>query len=189
MRKVVQFMHVSLDGFIGGPNGEMDWINVDDEIFDFANDRTSESDSALYGRKTWQMMDGYWPDAPKKPNASKHDIEHGNWYNNVEKIVISRTMKSDPAKKVRVIGQDLVKEIGEIKNGNGKEILIFGSPSAGHSLAQLGLIDEYWLFVNPVLLGKGIPMFNGQKAITKMRLVQTHTFKSGVVCLNHQRIK
>lgn len=182
-------MHVSLDGFVGGPNGEMDWIYVDDEIFDFANERSNASDAALYGRKTWQMMDAYWPTAADLPDAGKHEKTHGAWYNKVEKIVISKTIKSDPAKKVRVIGNDLAKEISDIKNSKGEEILIFGSPSAGHSLAQLGLIDEYWLFVNPILIGKGIPMFNGQKALTKMKLVGSHTFNSGVVCLNHQRIK
>lgn len=188
MRKLVQFMHVSLDGFVAGPNGEMDWINVDDELFDFANRRTNASDSALYGRKTYEMMDAYWPTAPDQPNASRHDIEHGNWYNKIEKLVISKTLKSDPSKKMKVIGNDLAKEIMAIKNSPGKEIVVFGSPSAGHSLAQLGLVDEYWLFVNPMLLGKGIPMFNGQKTITRMRLVETHSFKSGVVCLNHQRL-
>lgn len=181
-------MHVSLDGFVGGPNGEMDWINVDDDLFQFANERTKASDAALYGRKTFEMMDAYWPTAADQPNASNHDIEHGNWYNEVDKIVMSRTIKSDPSKKMKVIGKDLVKEINEIKNGNGKEIVIFGSPGAGHSLAQLGLVDEYWLFVNPILIGKGIPMFNGQKELTKMKLVETHVFKSGVVCLNHQKL-
>jgi dihydrofolate reductase len=189
MRKIVQFMHVSLDGFVAGPNGEMDWIIVDEELFDYANDRTNASDSALYGRNTWLMMDGYWPTAASGPNASKHDIQHGNWYNSVEKIVLSRTMKSDPSKKVRVIGSNLANEINEIKKGPGKEILIFGSPSAGHSLAQLGLVDEYWLFINPILLGKGVPMFSGLKEQVKLKLQKTHAFDNGVVCVSYAKEK
>lgn len=181
-------MHVSLDGFVGGPNGEMDWITVDEELFDFASARTHHSDAALYGRKTWEMMEGYWPTADQVPNPSKHTREHAPWYRSVNKYVISNTIKSDPSKKVIAIGGDLDKQVSEIKKGNGKEILIFGSPSAGQALAKLGLVDEYWLFINPVLLGKGIPMFNGQKEITKMKLVTTHIFKNGVVCLNHQKI-
>jgi len=181
-------MHVSLDGFVATPNGELDWAIVDETLFDFVNDRTDKSDAALYGRKTWQMMDSYWPTAADQPNASKHDKQHSAWYKDVEKIVLSRTMKSDPSKKVRVIGKDLAKEVGDIKKGPGEEILIFGSPSAGHSLAQLGLIDEYWLFINPVLLGQGVPMFSGLKDRTKLKLVKTHAFSNGVVCVSYAKI-
>lgn len=188
MRKIVQFMHVSLDGFIAGPNGEMDWIKVDDEIFDFVKPRTDQSDTALYGRVTWQMMDGYWPKAGENPKASRHDIDHSKWYNEVEKVVLSNTIKSDPSKKLRVIGKDLAREVNELKNGPGKEILIFGSPSAGHTLAQLGLVDGYWLFVNPILVGQGVPLFKGLKDRTKLKLMKSHTFKSGVVCLNYEKV-
>jgi dihydrofolate reductase len=188
MRKIVQFMHVSLDGFVAGPNGEMDWIIVDESLFDYANDRTDKSDAALYGRNTYMMMDGYWPTAADSPNASKHDKQHSAWYKKVDKYVLSHTLKSDPSKKLHVIGKDLVNEIQEIKKGPGKEILIFGSPSAGHSLAQLGLVDEYWLFINPVLLGKGIPMFKGLNERTKLKLQKTHTFENGVVCLNYSKV-
>ena len=93
MRKVILFMHISLDGFVAGPKGEMDWINVDEEIFNYASHRTSHSDMALYGRVTYQMMEGYWPTAGDQPAATKHDIEHSKWYNSVTKVVISRSMK------------------------------------------------------------------------------------------------
>jgi dihydrofolate reductase len=76
VRKLVLFMHTSLDGFVAGPNGEMDWISVDDEMFEYAGQRTREADTALYGRITWQMMESYWPTAADQPAASKHDIEH-----------------------------------------------------------------------------------------------------------------
>jgi dihydrofolate reductase len=188
MRKIVQFMHVSLDGFVAGPNGEMDWIIVDESLFDYANDRTNRSDAALYGRNTFTMMDNYWPTAADSPNASKHDKQHSAWYKKVDKYVLSHTLKPDPSKKLHVIGKDLVNEINELKKGPGQEILIFGSPSAGHSLAQLGLVDEYWLFINPVLLGKGIPMFKGLKDITKLKLQKTHAFENGVVCVNYSRL-
>lgn len=188
MRKIVQFMHVSLDGFVAGPNGEMDWITVDETLFDYANDRTDKSDAALYGRNTFMMMDGYWPTADKEPNASKHDRTHAAWYRKVDKYVLSHTLKSDPSKKLHVIGKDLVNEIKELKKGPGEEILIFGSPSAGHSLAQLGLVDEYWLFINPIFLGKGIPMFKGLHDMTKLKLQKTHAFDNGVVCLNYRKL-
>jgi dihydrofolate reductase len=187
MRKIVQFMHMSLDGFVAGPNGEMDWITVDETLFDFVGDRTNRSDAALYGRNTYQMMDSYWPTAGDEPGASKHDLEHSAWYKKVTKYVLSNTLKSDPSKKLLVIGKDLANEINDLKKAPGEEILIFGSPSSGHSLAQLGLVDEYWLFINPILLGKGIPMFSGLNDITKLKLKNTHAFESGVVCVNYVR--
>jgi dihydrofolate reductase len=88
-------MHTSLDGFVGGPNGEMDWIDVDDEMFEYAGQRTREADTALYGRVTYQMMESYWPTAGDQPTATKHDIEHSKWYNSVAKVVVSRTMKGE----------------------------------------------------------------------------------------------
>ena len=188
MRKVILFEHVTLDGFVAGPNGEMDWITIDQNMFDFVNERTKLSNAAMYGRKTWQMMDGYWPEAGKNPKASKHDIEHSKWYNNIDKYVLSNTIKSDPSKKVHVIGKDLVNEVNRIKNGPGNEILIFGSPGAGHSLQKHDLIDGYWLFLNPVTLGKGISLYSGVKDKTKFKLDNTHTFDNGVICLSYSRV-
>jgi dihydrofolate reductase len=188
MRKVVQFMHVSLDGYVAGPNGEMDWIIVDENLFDYVNERTDQSDAALYGRNTYTMMEGYWPTAGDSPNASRHDKQHSAWYKKADKYVLSRTLRSDPSKKLHVIGKDLVNEVNEIKRGPGKEILIFGSPSATHSLMQLGLIDEFWLFINPILIGKGTPMFSGLKDRTQLKLVKAHTFDNGVVCVNYVKV-
>ena len=80
-------MHISLDGFVSGLNGEMDWIKVDEEIFSYGHKRISETDTALYGRVTYEMMESYWPKAADQPDASIHDIEHSKWYKNVHKIV------------------------------------------------------------------------------------------------------
>src|SRR5690349_7313943 len=95
MRSLIFFMHTSLDGFVAGANGEMNWIKVDEEIFDFVGTMTEQSDTALYGRVTYEMMEGYWPKAGEQPGASKHDKEHSAWYNSVSKVVLSRTMKQD----------------------------------------------------------------------------------------------
>jgi dihydrofolate reductase len=147
MRPLVSFMHVSLDGFVAGPNGEMDWIKVDDEIFDYAGQRTNESDTALYGRVTYQMMEGYWPTAGDQPNASKHDKEHGAWYNKVDKVILSKTMQGQQLPNTIIISDDVAHRVKALKQQAGKEIIIFGSPGASHALMQYGLIDEFWLFV------------------------------------------
>lgn len=189
MRKIISFMHVSLDGFVSGLNGEMDWIKVDEEIFDFVAQRINEGNTALYGRVTYEMMEGYWPTAADGPNPSKHDIEHSKWYKNVHKIVLSKTMKQNGSAKTEIISDGLQNRIEEIKEKEGKEILIFGSPTATHSLMELNLVDGYWLFVNPVILGKGVPLFAGIKDKMNLTLQSTRQFKSGVTELSYDVVR
>jgi dihydrofolate reductase len=181
-------MHVSLDGFASGPNGEMDWIKVDDSMFDFVGTMTDKADTALYGRVTYEMMQAYWPTAAEQPGASKHDIEHSAWYKKVRKIVLSTSMNGIGLDNTIVINDGLVDKITEIKIQDGKDILVFGSPRASNSLLQAGLVDEFWLFVNPIILGKGIPVFTGVTEVINLKLVETKTFASGVIALHYQKI-
>lgn len=185
MRRLVLFMHVSVDGFVAGPNGEMDWIHVDEEMFEIAGQQTSEADTALYGRVTYQMMDSYWPTAADKPNASKHDIEHSTWYNKVSKVVVSKTMKDTERPKTKFISENVTDEIRKLKQEPGQNMLMFGSPSVGRALMQENLIDDYWLLVNPVLLGEGIPLFTHSPNRIKLKLVSSKTFAARVVCLHY----
>ena len=180
-------MHTSLDGFVGGLKGEMNWVKVDESIFDFVATMTEKADTALYGRVTYDMMQNYWPTADKQPNASKHDKEHSAWNRKVQKVVLSKTMSDKGLENTKVFNDQLVENITKIKNENGKNILIFGSPSASHSLLSLGLIDEFWLFVNPVLLGEGIPLFKGVKETTKLNLIESKTFSCGVIALHYEK--
>lgn len=159
MGKIISFMHISLDGFVAGSNGEMDWIKINDEIFDFVGKRISTGNTALYGRKTYEMMEGYWPTAADKPNASKHDKEHSKWYSKVHKVVLSQSLKNAKLANTTIISERLSEEINAVKQQTPNDILLFGSPTATHALIQQNLIDGYWLFVNPVILGKGIPLF------------------------------
>jgi len=185
MKKIIAFMHISLDGFVAGPKGEMDWIRVDEEIFDYVHTRISMTDTALYGRVTYQMMENYWPGAGNKSGASKHDIEHSKWYNKAHKIVLSKTLKDADLVNTEIISENFADRIKEIKQEPGTEILLFGSPTATHSLIQQNLIDGYWLFVNPVILGQGIPLFVDIKNKIKLRLLTTRHFTSGVTELNY----
>lgn len=178
-------MHISLDGFVAGPNGEMNWIKVDEEIFDHIGKRIAETTAALYGRTTYQMMEGYWPKAGDAPGASKHDIDHSRWYNGAHKIVLSKTLADANLPDTTIISDKLSDRINEIKQQQGSEILLFGSPTATHALMQLGLIDGYWLFVNPVILGQGIPLFADIKEKIKLQLQTTHRFTSGVTELSY----
>jgi dihydrofolate reductase len=189
MRKVISFMHISLDGFVAGPNGEMNWIKADEEIFNHVGKRISQGDTALYGRVTYQMMESYWPTAADKPTASKHDIEHAKWYKNVHKVVLSKTM-GEALPNTKIISNNLTDSINEIKKHSGEDILLFGSPTATHSLMQQNLIDGYWLFVNPIILGQGIPLFAGinsdsDREKIKLKLLTTRQFTNGVTELNY----
>lgn len=181
-------MHVSLDGFVAGLNGEMDWIIVDEEIFDYAGYRTNSADTALYGRVTYDMMDAYWPTAADKPNAGKHDIEHSTWYMKVEKVVLSRSMKGKKLPNTLIVSDNIAEEVNRLKSGVGEEIIMFGSPSATNVLIQENLVDEFWIFVNPILLGQGIPFFKDLKQKMKLELIKSHAFSSGVVCLHYKKI-
>ena len=188
MRKLIFFMHTSLDGFVAGLNGEMDWIKVDDAMFDFVGTMTDQADTALYGRVTYQMMENYWPTAGEKPNASKHDKEHSAWYNKVSKIVLSKTISEKGLDNTIVISDQLADNINNIKKQDGKNILIFGSPSASNSLLKKGLVDEFWIFVNPILLGQGIPLFKDISESVKLSLIETKTFDSGVIALHYTKL-
>jgi dihydrofolate reductase len=189
MRKIISFMHISLDGFVAGPNGEMNWIKVDEEIFDHVGKRIGGTDTALYGRVTFEMMENYWPAAGDEPDASKHDKEHSKWYKNAHKLVLSKTMKDETLANTTIISDNLSDRINEIKQKPGEDILLFGSPTATHALMQLNLIDGYWLFVNPIILGQGIPLFVDVKETIKLKLLSSRQFSSGVTELNYMADK
>jgi dihydrofolate reductase len=180
MPNLISFMHISLDGFVAGPNGEMDWIKINEEIFDHVEARIRKTDTALYGRVTYQMMENYWPTAADKPDASRHDINHSGWYRKSHKVVLSKTMAGINLPNTTIISQNLPEKVAEIKRQANSEILVFGSPSATHALIQHNLIDGYWLFVNPVILGQGIPLFKNIKNKVNLNLVTTRTFACGV---------
>ena len=134
-------------------------------------------------------MESYWTTAADKPTASKHDIEHSKWYSKVHKIVVSKTMEDTGLTNTTIISENLQHRINEIKqsrNGGSEDILLLGSPTATYSLIQLNLIIGYWLFVNPIILGQGIPLFVDIKNKIKLKLLTTtRQFTCGVTELNY----
>jgi len=189
MRKIVSFVHVSLDGFVAsaakGP-ASLDWISISADLFEYVERRIRQTDTALYGRTTFEMMESYWPTAADKPDASPHDHAHSRWYKSARKVVLSKTLQEKNHANTQVISGNLSDEINKLKHGTGSEILVFGSPSATHALIAENLIDEYWLFVNPILLGQGIPLFKNIKDRTALTLVDSKIFPSGVACLQYE---
>jgi dihydrofolate reductase len=187
MRKVSLLEHVSLDGFMAGPNGEMDWIRADDELFDAGAQVTDAADTAIYGRVTYEMMAGYWPTAGEQPGAGRHDIEHARWVNAATKLVFSRTLESSDWANTVFVKGDIAGTIVAMKQQPGKNLVLIGSVSLAREFIRLGLVDEYWINVNPVVLGGGMPLFPDTGARTDMTLVGSTVFASGVVNLHYER--
>ena len=185
MRKVILLEHLTLDGFAAGPQGEMDWIYIDEEMFDEVGELTDSADTALYGRVTYQMMEGYWPTAGEQPGATKHDIEHSRWVNKATKIVFSRTLKKTSWNNTRIISENIGEEIRGLKNQPGSNMLMIGSPGIAQTFMQLKLIDEYRLYLNPVVLGTGIRLFNDVHEKMNLKLIESKTFNAGVIGLHY----
>jgi dihydrofolate reductase len=187
MRNVVLFMHLTLDGYAAGPNGELDWIPFDDETVAYADKLVKTVGSTIYGRVTYQMMESYWPTVYKDPsNNSKHDVDHATWYENVEKIVFSKSLNTVESNNTLLIKDNIVEEITKLKQLPGKDLVIFGSPSLAQAFIQLDLIDEYQLTVSPVVLGSGIRLFQDNKDMTKLKLLSSQAFRSGLLSLHYQ---
>lgn len=184
--KIVSSIIMSLDGFAAGPNGELDMFKVDQEFFDISTELTENADVALYGKGTYQIMQAYWPTAADGPNAGEHEKQHSAWYNKVNKVVLSTTMKPADAPNATIIGRNIEQELIKLKQGPGKGIQIFGSPGVVSSLTNMGLIDEYWIFLFPVIIGKGLPLFRDMKRVEGFKLLSSKALGSGAIALHYQ---
>ncbi len=176
---------VSLDGFFEGPNHELDWHNVDAEFNEFAVGQLNEVDILLFGRRTYQMMAGYWPTQFAKEN----DPVVAEKMNNLPKIVFSRTLEKAEWNNSRLVKEDVTQEIGKLKQQPGKEMAILGSSNLCVSLIKMGLLDEFRVMVNPIVLNKGNTLFAGLNDKLNLKLLKTRTFKSGNVLLYYQPAK
>jgi dihydrofolate reductase len=186
-RKVILLIHMSFDGFVAGANGETDWITIDDEIFKDSNELASTTDIALYGRATFQMMESYWPTVLTNSNSAPAELQHALWMERVRKIVFSTTLERVDWNNTILIKDNIGEEIARLKQQPGRNIIVFGSPRLAHSLMERGLIDQFRINVNPVVLGDGIPLFASADERIHLRLRQSKIFHSGVVGLLYER--
>jgi dihydrofolate reductase len=182
MRKLIALMHVSLDGFCAGPKGEMNWIGLNDTIFADVETLIERSDAAVYGRTTYGMMRGYWPTVLTQPDASERELRHARWVEKTPKHTFSRTLDSSDWNNVH-LHKDAA-AIRDLKQQPGGDLLIFGSPGLTQAFLAMDVIDEFWLNLNPVLLGQGVRYFD--KAVkTRLTLVSQKAFDNGVIRLNY----
>jgi dihydrofolate reductase len=185
MRKVIYSMGVSLDGFIAGPGGEIDWSAPDEELHRFHNEQTRELGAHLCGRRLYEEM-VYWETADQNPAASDPELEFARIWQELPKIVFSTTLETVEG-NARLATGGVADEVARLKEQPGKDIAVGGAGLAA-SLIELGLVDEFRLFVSPVVLGGGTPFFPPLDERVDLELVETQTFGSRVVYLRYRRV-
>ena len=185
MRKVIYSMTVSLDGFIAGPGGEIDWSAPDEELHRFHNQQTRELGAHLCGRRLYEVMT-YWETADENPSAPEHELEFARIWKSMPKIVFATTLEQVEG-NARLVRDGVAEEVAKLKEQRGKDLAVGGAGLAS-ALTKLGLIDEYRLFVSPVVLGGGTPYFPALEERINLELVETQTFGSRVVYLRHRRV-
>jgi dihydrofolate reductase len=185
MRNIISLAHISLDGFLAGPDGDMGFIAFNDELADHAYPLMNTVDTAVYGRVTYQLMEGYWPTAGDAPDADAHAKSHARWYNGVAKIVASRTLGPSKNEKVRVVAEHIVDALAAEKRKPGGDIMIFGSPSLTRTLVAANLVDEWRLTLQPVILGGGLSLFPQLEKRTQLELRSSKTFRTGVIAAHY----
>ncbi len=188
MRNIITTTWVTLDGYIAGPNGEMDWVaeNYDDAMATYENEIVSQADTLLLGRVTYQSFAGSWPHVPDNPNASEGEKAYARALNAMRKIVFSRTLESVEWNNSTLRKEVVPEEIEQLKQEPGRDMLIYGSASIIQTLVNHGLIDEYQVLVHPLIVGGGKPLFQNIQHQVKLKLVNTKTHPSGVVVLSYQ---
>jgi dihydrofolate reductase len=184
MRKIILLIHLSLDGYMAGPNDEMDWIVYNSDLEKYSHDMTKTADATIFGRRTYHGMESFWPTVPGNPASTPAEVEYANWLNKATKIVLSRTLESAQWENTHIIRDNAAEEIAKIKGQPGQNILMFGSGVAAQTLMRHNLIDEYRINVNPVVLGKGKPLFGDARL--KLKLLEAQTFPGGVAALRYE---
>ena len=183
MRKLIYSMGVSLDGFIAGPGGEIDWSAPDEELHRFHNEQTKEIGAHLLGRRLYEEM-AYWETADEKPSASDYELEFARIWKALPKVVFSKTLEKVEG-NARLVREGVGEEVAGLKEQPGKDLAVGGAGLAA-TFTKLGLIDEYRLFVNPVVLGGGTPYFPALDERINLELVETQTFGSRVVYVRYR---
>ncbi len=182
MRRIIFFMLTSLDGYFEGIGRDISWHNVDEEFNEFAIEQLSTVDTLLFGRVTYEMMASYWP----LPVAKTNDPVVAEKMNNTSKLVFSRTLEKADWHNTRLIKNTFVEEMQNLKKQSGQDMIILGSSNLAVTFMDHGLIDEFRVMVNPLVLGNGKSLFKGIQEKLDLKLIKTRTFKNGNVLLCYE---
>jgi dihydrofolate reductase len=185
MRRLVVSMNVTLNGYMAGPQGELDWHVPywDTELSRALTAHLGNADTLLLGKNTYSAIAPYWQAQQTSPFGAREDAEYADMMNRYEKVVFSKTLKSVSWYNSRLAKPNIRREITALKQSAGKDLLVYGSGKLVAALIKLHLVDEYRLWVYPVALNRGRPLFNKHLA---MQPYKTHVFESGVVLMCYQ---
>lgn len=183
MRKVIAAINMTLDGYC-----DHTAMIADDELHQHYNDLLKNAGTIIYGRITYQLMESYWPTVVKNPTGNKPTDEFAVIIENISKIVFSHTLKDVSWKNVKLAKKDIKEEVLKLRKEAGKDILA-GSRSLIVTLLNLNLIDEFQICVQPIILGKGLPLLKNITDRINLKLLKTKTFSSGSIVLYYKPVK
>ncbi|GAA4604926.1 dihydrofolate reductase [Actinoplanes octamycinicus] len=184
MRKIIYWVHTSVDGFIDGPGGEFDWPVMGPGLSAYSEGLDQRVDTLLYGRPVWEMMVGFWPTADAR-SRSPHTLAFAPFWRATPKVVFSRTFPGDDWTD-RVISDDLPGAVTELKVQPGKDLLLTGGAGLAAALTEHGLIDEYHIAVHPVVLGGGRKLFTDPKQRLTLRTTHCELVDDRVVVTSYE---
>jgi dihydrofolate reductase len=175
---------MSVDGYIAGPNGEMDWMIVDDKLKNYVFELTESVDTIILGRKMTDGFVSYWSDIMTKPDDPFYEL--AKKLMEIPKVVFTKTLKKSQWVNTTLATGDLTDEIMKLKSESGKDIVVYGGATFDSSLIKAGLIDEFHLFVNPAAMGNGMAIFKDISEIQKFTLIKSTPFDCGIVELHYE---
>ncbi|MFJ8107185.1 dihydrofolate reductase family protein [Streptomyces sp. NPDC096132] len=184
MRKIVLMMSVSLDGYFEGPDHDISWHRVDDELHRYFNDTVARMDGLISGRVTYDLMAAYWPTADADPTTPAPMAEFARIWREIPKYVYSRTLEHADW-NTTIVREVVPEEVRALKNRPGPGVLGLGGADLGATFLHHGLVDELHLCVHPVLIGRGKPLFPRTDTMTHLHLAESRTFGNGVVLLRY----
>ena len=185
MRRIVLHLMTSLDGYFEGPDADIGWHRVDEELHTYFNQLLAHSSAFLEGRVTYELMEEFWPSADQDPDAPPSMVEFAGIWRDMPKIVYSRTLET-PGPNATVVRDVVPEEVRALQAQPGGDMVV-GGPVLAESFRRHDLIDEYRIFVNPVLVGRGRRLFENEGMPAELRLVETRAFGNGVVMLRYER--
>jgi dihydrofolate reductase len=185
MSKIVFWMGMSVDGYFEGPNREIDWHKVDDELHRHCNDELAKMGAFLDGRVTYELMADFWPAVDEDPAADETMAEFARIWRDMPKIVYSRTLEQ-AGSNTTIVREVVADDVIALKASAAGDLVVGGADLA-KTFRRLDLIDEYRIYIHPVVLGRGRPLFEPTDGATDLRLVETRPFGNGVVLLRYQR--
>jgi dihydrofolate reductase len=186
MGKIISLGHMSLDGYMADLKGQINWIRMDEETNKLVKELYHGAAGTIYGRKTYELMDPFWPDVKKEPGKwPKWIVEYAEWVDEAVKVVVSTTLRSSSWKNTRLIRSNIVEEMRQVKQEVEGDLLLLGSAQLLATLLPAGLVDEVVVTVTPVILGEGLPYFAGLKDRVRLELREERKFTNGVVGLRY----